>query len=202
MTTDPDAEPDKFRVEFEPDPAVDYGWVLKHAERVADHDFAVYRRLDDKAAAVLGYVGGGAGIFTLGSLAAVASDKVDAVVAAFALPSVIAAALSVGFAARGRWSVDTPGPTSIGGAIKYAHYFGGRAEAAFLGQWNQASADMKPVLAGKARWVNLATAAFAAAIVLLTLPLVAGIVVRTRATPSPKPLEVRLVAPAVPPAAP
>jgi hypothetical protein len=66
----------------------------------------------------------------------------------------------------------------IKGAIQYAEYFGAQAQAAFLGQWHLRVTLMRPVVAWKARMVNVATWLFVAAVAALLVPLAFSLVRR------------------------
>ena len=54
---------------------IDYEWVWNYAEARYAHYAAIFDSLDGKAGAIITYLGGGTGLFTLMTTAAVATDK-------------------------------------------------------------------------------------------------------------------------------
>jgi hypothetical protein len=195
-----------FKNTFMPRGDTDYGWAAEFAKERYTQTVTDFKELDDKAAAVINYLASGAGLLTIGSLAAVATAKLSPMVIAAAAPSVACATLAIAFAAKARK------PTqffflSIKTAARYADYFrpADRAKAAFLGQWHLCVTLNRAVLARKAAWLKRSMQFFVAAVACLLLPLVASLLSPPQSAPPP--VTVNLVTPTppdppMPPAAP
>lgn len=93
---------DEFCKTFVPQPDVNYLWVEEYARKEYEDQLKAFDDLDGKAAAIINYLTSGAGLFTLGTLAGVATAKVSLVAAACALPSMVLAVLAIIAAAWGR----------------------------------------------------------------------------------------------------
>lgn len=192
MTVDPEyaaaiaADPDvrnafAFNERFRPRDDTDYAWVVRHAkDRYAAADAAM-KYVDDKAAAIVTYLGSGAGLLTLASAAAAASNQIDPKVAAAVVPSFAAAALSLAFAAIARKPTAVPTMPTAAYAAGHADAAGepNRSEAALLGGWEIAAAMTTAATTRKAGWVSRSTWSFVAAVGLLILPLAVSIAIRT-----------------------
>lgn len=183
MSTDPEyaallaecPEAVAFKDTFEPRDGVDYGWVVSCARDEYGRAVEVFKRLDEKAAAIANYLGAGAGLLTLGSVTGVASGQLGAWVVLAAVPSVVLALLALALAVRARGTTLRVGLPPVPGMVGYAEFFGPRAEAAFLGQWHLCVAVMYRVIARKGGRVDLAVRCFVLAIASLSLPLGVGL---------------------------
>lgn len=169
-----------FKNTFEPQDGVDYGWVGEYAKAQYAHYAAIFKDLDDKANSIVGYLGGGTSLLTLGTLTAVASGQISPWIIVFALPSIGLALASLFFAALARqanWIVSLP---TVQAACCYSEYakFAGKGQAAFLGQWHLCITLMRPVVARKAFQVNVATWLFFSTVATLSLPLIVVLVRR------------------------
>lgn len=168
-------DPNEFKLKFDPDPEVDYAWVVSYAQQMHQGMLAVYRRLDDKAAAIANYLGAGAGLLTLSSAAA-AAGSVNRWVVLAALPSVACALVALLWAMRARKPATTVHPPAVNCAVGYAEYYREKAEAAFLGQWHLSIEKMTDSIRSKGRLVSLAVSWFSASVVCLLIPLAVAIV--------------------------
>src|SRR4051794_18655891 len=63
----------KFHQTFVPKREVNYAWAVEHEKARYEFALKVFDDLDAKASALIGYVGNGAGLVTLGSIAGVTS---------------------------------------------------------------------------------------------------------------------------------
>ena len=149
----------------------DYDWVWDFAKDSYDRAIGVYEALDDKANDIIKYLGGGAGLFTLGVMANINHANAD--IARWALPSFAMAIISVFFAVLARKPNEVKHPPSIRDAFKYASHYKDAAEAkaTFIGQWNLALEGMYLAIAVKSVRVAWATWTFCLAIAFLALPL-------------------------------
>ena len=169
----------EFMHQFQPKEQVDYGWVLEYAKIVWAERTAEFTSLDNKADAIIKYLGGGLGLFAVGVLAKI--DPNNAYLVLWTLPAIVCAISSVFCAAWSRKPTETPTPPPIEAAILYAEGEGDkpgesiRSRAAFLGQWNLVSEDHRIVNEMKAVWLERATWLYCVALGLLTLPLLAAV---------------------------
>lgn len=177
-----------FRMGFGPREKVVYDWVVDYAQdRYAEHDRA-FSDLDGKAASIIGYLGGGTSLLTLGALTAAATGQVHPWVVVAAVPALLLALAALVFASLARqanWAYAMP---TVAVAVDYAHYFdtAGDARAATLGQWHFTTTLMRKAVGRKATRVNVATWLFVGSVVALLLPL--GIAVGRRfGEPTPPP---------------
>ena len=164
-----------FNGSFEPTDKDSTAWILELAKARFAFRERSYKELDDKAAAITGYLGSGTGIFTLGSLAAIASDKVNPYVVIAAFPSVFFAAWSLWWAIRCRMAMFIALP-NVETAVTYLSV-AKFPEVEFAGQWEWAAAMTVPALDKKARYLNNSLRCFFWSIVAIALPMIAGIIV-------------------------
>lgn len=174
MTADPIAEARAFKNTFEPQEGVDYAWVVTRAKEDHANMLTVFRRLDDKAGAVINYLGGGSGLLALGTFAGLTSIKVNPwVIPAVLVPIALTVAALV-CAAIARRTANVSHPPGARDAIHYAEFFTkGQAEAAFVGLWVLATEEMAPVVSRKAELVDRAIWLLVAAVASLSIPIVA-----------------------------
>jgi hypothetical protein len=174
-----DDERHKLAVSFmgsaQASPNVDYQWVVEYAEALWEYRVKAFSALEEKGENILKYLGGGTGLFAVGVLAKI--DKNNAHIAICTIPSLIAAVFALFFALRVKRPDSVPSIPTVDEAMSYADNLKSEREAtaAFLGQWHLACTDMKITCDQKAWFVEMATYLFALAIVLLLIPVVAGI---------------------------
>lgn len=168
---------------------VSYSWVADIAKGRYDALLKAFDDLDAKAAALLGYLGGGAGLATLGTLFTVLNGQVSPWVIVFTMPAILAASASLWFAARARSTHDVFPPPDAGYLLGVAEEFATdhepdheRPKAVAALQWDLCAAKMRPVVADKAWYVDRATYSYVAAVFLMVLPLFAAL-----AAPKPAP---------------
>jgi hypothetical protein len=164
----------EFKQNIETGDGIDYAWVWDYAVESFARASSIYKELDDKASDIIKYLGGGTGLFTLAVLTKVERENVGILV--WALPSFLAALLSIFFAALARKPNLVLHPPTVKSAFLYAENMGGegKAQAAFLGCWHVACESMHVAIAIKAKRVQCATWAYVGAIALLLLPMFAA----------------------------
>lgn len=179
------ADAQHFAHTFEPQTDGKYGWIPTYAKDQSAYYDATFRDLDDKASALITYVGSGTGLVTFGTVVAGSASGLSPWVMLATLPAIVAAIVAVWRAANVRKARLVFSMPSVRDAIDYAHYFGDRAEAAWLGMWNVRIKQMIVTVESKATDLNRSVASFRVALVLLLLPLAAGITMGLL-NPSPK----------------
>lgn len=180
---------DKFQREFAPKGGVEYGWAEAHAKELYLHYRQVLKNIDDKATVVINYLASGAGLFTLGSLAGVAAAKVPPVAAWAALPAMLCAVVAIVFATLARYPRRLFPPGGADQVAAVAEHFGtekaARDSGVMLAHWHLLTALLRRPLAAKAWNLEAANWLFVAAIALLLLPLVVGLIVGPLPSPGP-----------------
>src|SRR4051812_42777079 len=121
------AEARKFCDEFEPIEGVDYGWVADYAKDRQAMLLAAFKDLDDKAGAIITYLGSGTGLLTLGALAAAGSGALPALVVAI-IPAVVMATASLWQAAEARKTISVAFPPTVATATRYAKEYKDRGK--------------------------------------------------------------------------
>jgi hypothetical protein len=172
-----------FAEAVEPGDDIAYEWVWSHARELYTHYDTLSEWLDGKAGSIVSYLGGGAGLFTIASLALVATDRAAAVLVLWSLPALVCALASLVCAALARQASWTLSPPTVVSAFNFAGRFKSERESrtAFLGQWHLAVTVSRLVCARKASLVNAATWLYVIAVGLLFLPLAAAAVRRLMA---------------------
>jgi hypothetical protein len=166
-----------FLSEAKPKEGVEYGWVGDYAKDLWAHRLAVKAVLDEKAEAIIRYLGGGTGLFALGVLAKVDSSNVY--LAACSIPAVVCALAAIGVAIWSRKPTAYPNlPTVQVAKEEYADVFKVPSPAVgeFLGQWNLACESARLVSLDKARWVERAYYLAYASMLFLLLPLFVAVI--------------------------
>jgi hypothetical protein len=168
----------RFLLTFTPQYGVEYDWVIKHAKEqyaVADTTF---KGIDDKALTIINYLGGGAGLLTLGSVAGLAVDKVSEWVVLSTLPSFVAAVIAIVYAKKVRNPCCFGYPPTVSTACRATREFVDAkcAEASTIRQWELSSAMIRKAVNDKQRLLRNATMALMWAIILLAGPMLAGVI--------------------------
>jgi hypothetical protein len=184
---------------------VDYSWVIEFAKQRHDYLEKSSEQIDAKASTILGYLGGGTGLFTLGSITAFGAGNIRSEVIWFALPSFLLAGISLLLAARVRLT-KTHGYPRLESAVDHAQYFqeipapivtgpettlieekkerDGQVE--FLGVWNEATVKTSRSVEIKGRLLDLSIKYFVAAIAALALPLAISLWLGPAKSPVPR----------------
>ncbi len=190
------SDPDVVRIEqwqreFSPKDGVDYKWVEEYAKQQFDALKKMFDDLDGKATAIINYLTSGAGLFTLGTLAALFSAKVASWAIVCAIPSVLCAIIAVGLAAwtRKPRNVFTPPPPDQ--MVDMAEHFSSdeteRGRALMIPIWYLCSTLLRQEIALKGKYLNLATWLMIATVASLLIPLIVGISIGPTATPPDHP---------------
>lgn len=166
---------EEFKNDAEAKPDRDYGWVWDYAKDAYERKMAVRDSHDNKAAEIIKYIGGGAGLLTLASLLKVEPET--KFVLAWAFPSFVFTLISLFFAMLARKPNHTYFPPTIAGAKRYADYFETEREAtaAFIGQWHYAAEALSVANGLMADRVEMSIKMLFVAVSLLLLPIGAAI---------------------------
>jgi hypothetical protein len=165
----------KFRDSLEPIPDADCGWVWDYGRDLFDRYTKIYKELDDKASDIIKYLGGGTGLFTLAALSNVTAKNIH--ILGWAIPSFLAALVSIFFASLARKPGDVMMPSTIENALDYARDYpeSMQAKTVFLGCMHVSCTSYEGALARKAFRVEVATWVFFAAIAMLIIPILVAI---------------------------
>jgi hypothetical protein len=160
-----------FRETITPVQETDYEWAYDYSKEMYERYLKVYKDLDDKANEIVKYLGGGAGLFTLGVILNVRPETAGIV--GYAIPSFLVALAAACIASTARLPALVCLPPDPETAFDYANRFASReiAKGAFIGEWHLASVGMKLAIDTKAKRVRLATWTFFGAIFLLIFPM-------------------------------
>lgn len=164
-----------FKDTFDPRPGVDYGWVVAYAREQFAATLGVFKDLEDKAAWLIGYVGGGASLVGLGAVVALVNAKIPPHVAWAAVAPVACAVVALYCAVSSRMTAPVYYPPAVRDAARYAEFFGDRAEAAFLGQLHLCVSMMHPVLQHKAAWLEWGMRFTVATVAAMLVPLLVAL---------------------------
>ncbi len=160
---------------------VKYGWVEVVAKSRYDALVKAFEDLDAKAAALVGYLGSGTGMISLGTLFTVVNSTVSPWTAIAVLPAIGLAFIALMCAAHARHTDTIFPPPTAETLLRIAGHFGDaeeKAKAAMAAQWDICAALMRPVIARKGEIVNNANFYFAWAVFALSLPLVVSVIRR------------------------
>jgi hypothetical protein len=189
----------EFRKKFTPvkDPECKYQWVVEYAKTTYETLHDSFDKLDDKADAIIKYLGGGSALIVLGAIATVRSDNAWLVL--LLLPSLICAIRAINLAIQARSPMDFPLPPPVTKAIEYVEEYKEAAEATFISSWHESIEGLDVVREQKAKLVARASAAYYHAVVLLLIPLVVWPAHKAyqayRGQSAPDPTRVEIVAP-------
>lgn len=151
---------------------IKYDWVLDYAKSLWAERLSEFTALDNKADAIIKYLGGGLGLFSIGVLAKI--EPANAYLILWAIPAVACAVVSLSLATWARKPNPAPALPPVEAAISYAEEDtdSEKARMAFLGQWNLVCEAHRLINLEKARRLGLATWFYCLALGLLILPLV------------------------------
>lgn len=168
----------RFSLFFAPKDGVDYAWVLKLARDKNAFVESQFKEADTKASAIVAMLGSGAGILTLGSLAAISIGKLDAWVAFSAMPAFFAASLALIFATIAR-QVETSSELPMADQmVPWAESKPpATAEAATIGAIHLATHSLQLAVRRKLWWYQYATWMAVAAVALLAMPAIISLMI-------------------------
>ncbi|MBA4187770.1 MAG: hypothetical protein C0467_07100 [Planctomycetaceae bacterium] len=171
----------EFNNSFKPVEGAEYGWAARHAREQYALADSWFKATDEKAGALIGYLGSVTGVIAIGSGAAVTSGQLNRWVALAAVPSFVCAASAVITAAIARRPATACTPPTGREAAKAANHYHHQpadlAEGSLIGQWQLATALLFWAGDRKSRWLRRATWLFVAAIATLIIPLIVGIII-------------------------
>jgi hypothetical protein len=176
-----------FMAAFEPKDGVEYGELADYAKARYEDGRKLFDQLDTKAGTILTYLGAGAGLFTLGSLAAVSSAKVPVMLVGLAIPAMVCALVAVTLAALGRRPLDVfplPAPVKMLPLAEH-HKTDAKFKAVLIPHWQLHTALLRQTVIDKAWYVSGATGFLIASLGLLLLPLLASLCVAPGSPPIP-----------------
>jgi len=161
-----------FNDQIEPGDGIDYEWVLAYAKDLSARREKIAGIMDEKADAIIKYMGGGVGLFALGAIAAVPQGQ--GYLLLYSLPAVLFALCSVFLAALIRKPNDMPGLPSVADAMNYANRYteGDAAKIKFLGQAHMACEAWRVVCRAKGKVLVWATGCYFTALLALLIPAV------------------------------
>ena len=176
---------------FEPQAGVEYEWVTKHSREQYDDAKKVFDGLDAKATAIITYLSSRTGLITLGSIAAIATEKVPAEVVWCSIPALVCSCIAIVFALRARRPLPVYPPSGADKVVGIANHYKSakNAEAAFLSHWHLLTVLLRPTIYIKSWNVDYATRLIVATVALLFLPLFVALLVPKKPD-EPKPLSV------------
>ena len=161
-----DAE--EFKKAFEPKDGCDYKWAIEYAKESYQRLDHTFRYLDEKADAIIKYLGGGTAVVTVAALATV--NHYSAWLPILLLPSLVFALAAIALANSARRPRYHPGPPPVTDAINYAEAYSDKAEATFLGLWHQCCEGLDLVNTVKAKRVDRAGCCYWWALFCLLIP--------------------------------
>jgi hypothetical protein len=166
----------KFKDEIRAGDEVEYGWVWNYAKDLWAHRTKVNEILDNKADAIIRYVGGGAGLFLLGSLLNL--NKENAFFMAWSLPAAITAVVSLVFATLARLPSAKASLPHVASAVEFANHYKltKHAKCAFLGQFHLSLEILRLSCNCKSRYLKWSTWFYVGALAALSIPLGIGVV--------------------------
>jgi hypothetical protein len=143
--------------EMEPGEDKGYDWVADYAKDLVTRREKIASILDDKADAIIKYMGGGAGLFALGAIAGIQQGQ--GLLILWSLPALACALVSVFLATLARKPLDMPGLPKVIDAFHYANaYEEKEAKVKFLvGKAHATNAAWLAVCRAKAKRVEWAT---------------------------------------------
>lgn len=163
-----------FRSEFRPDPETDYDWLLEYAKDRFEETVGIYNALDAKAATVLTHLGSGTGLLTLGTVAAVSSGSVTAVVGLTAVVPFLVASAALWFAVRARRSFPHVWPPSAREQVRHATQ-SKTAKVETIADFDQTTEYLSHRAADRSRSLNHALRLMAYAVFALAAPLAVAV---------------------------
>ncbi len=113
-------EAEKFEQEIQPEKEVNYDWVWDYACETHNHIWERCKELDNKANDIIKYLGGGVGLFTVGTIANISSQNAWLVV--WTIPSFFFSLASILFAVLALKPNPVKLPPSVESAYKYANF--------------------------------------------------------------------------------
>jgi hypothetical protein len=163
----------QFNATFRPREDTDYTWVVEHAEKRYAERVTDFEYMDAKAASLLTYLGGGAGVLSLGGAVTLFTSPVSPWVVFAGIPAIVIAFVSMGYALVARRPVAILTPPAIREAAAYAASYEDPkvAMAGLLGQWDVATEDVRPETMRKTGLVRTASILAFIAVMALILPL-------------------------------
>jgi hypothetical protein len=184
-----DAE--KFSQNFEPKDGCDYKWAIEYAKESYQQLDHAFRYLDEKADAIIKYLGGGTAVITVAALATV--NRYNAWLPILLLPSFGCALAAIALANAARRPRTHPGPPPITEAINYAEAYSDKAEATFLGLWHQCCEGLHIANTAKAGLVGCASRCYWWALFCLLLPALVWPIWNVVSPPPKVPIQVEII---------
>jgi hypothetical protein len=153
---------------------VEYSWVFDYAKALWAERSGEFTSLDNKADAIIKYLGGGLGLFSIGVLAKV--DVSNAYLVLWTMPTIVCAVASIFLAAWARKPNPAPTLPPVEAAISCAEEEKDdkKSRTIFLGQWNLICEGLRLANRDKAWLLELATLFYCLALALLALPMLAA----------------------------
>ncbi len=180
-----------FKQNFEPKDGCDYKWAIEYAKESYQRLDQTFRYLDEKADAIIKYLGGGTAVVTVAALATV--NHYSAWLPILLLPSLGCALAAIALANSARRPRTHPSPPPVTEAVNYAEAYSDKAEATFLGLWHQCCEGLDVVNAIKAKRVDCAGRCYWWALFCLLLPALVWPIWNVTSPPPKVPIRVEII---------
>lgn len=175
-----------FKAAFRPKVGRDYSAVLERAKAQFADRLADFNDIDAKAHAVIGYMGGMAGVLTVGSVVTAATSDVDPWILLSASPAVVFAVLATVFVAWCRRTGTVPAVVGAQQMVRFADFVADlppedakkMMDAAVIAPWWQADARLAAQVRRKGGWLNSAFWMFWLSVASLALPFAVAVVMK------------------------
>lgn len=184
-----DAE--KYRKDvFTPNPTRDYKWAIEYAKESYQRLEKTFQYLDEKADAIIKYLGGGTAVVTLAALTTV--NRYSAWLPILLLPSLVCALRAIALALSVRQPTNHPSLPRVTTAIDYVHAYH-EAEETMLGFWHECCEGLDLVNGEKAKRVDAAGLYYYRALFCLLIPLIVWPIWNVVAPPKTTPTRVEII---------
>lgn len=147
----------------------DLEWVVNHAKTKYAEGLDAWSMLESKADSLIRYLGGGAGLLTVGSILSVSIETVTVFLCM--IPAIVCAVFGIIFAILSRAPADFSATPQANKACGCAQKYRDKSSAIFMiGEYHLAAVKVRVSSAKKAKLVTEATWCYFGAIVLLLVP--------------------------------
>jgi len=157
-----------FRKEFDAENELPYDWVYDYAKDKYEKSLEAFAQLDEKADAIIRYLGGGTTIITLGAL--IGASRANAFLIFLTLPSIFLALWAIAYAVQARQPTEVPVPPRVDETLIYVEAYRERGKHTFIAQWHEACERLDVVVATKARNIGNANKFYLRALLCLLIP--------------------------------
>lgn len=161
-------EAQKFSQEFLAEKNLNYDWVFEYAQDKYAKMLKNLEHLDDKADAIIKYLGGGTAFVAFGAI--VGASRGNALAILLMVPSVVLALWAIRYAIHARLPTQIPVPPRVDEALSYAEAFRDQGKYTFIGQWHETCQLLDIIVTAKAANIISASKYYYRALLFLLLP--------------------------------